>query len=177
MMKNVCFAALTMVAAMRYVPFVHAEPVTRVENADVAFELPGKWDAAQIEDGVEYRRGDEQVIASVYAPPDGKTGADAIVAMSVVQRMAVVQVCSAGPQVTKAVRADIPGLIAMRITSRCTNPPLVATLYAATAHERMLSFEYYDNTGKAPSLQHAAQAKKLFATVKLKPAAPTSPKR
>lgn len=143
---------------------------TLVDRADVGFVLPGFWREKPLDGGVEFWRGEhEQVIAAVYAPPDGKRGVDAVQMMSTVQRLAVEQVCESGANVSKAEPIKVPGLVAVRFTASCQKPQMVSTLVAATAHERMLSFEYYDYRPSAQLAAHSANATKLLASVRLKP--------
>lgn len=158
-------------------PLAIAEPPTRsviegtlVDRADLVFALPGYWKEKPLDGGVEFWRGEhEQLIAAVYAPPDGKRGADAVQMMSTVQRLAVEQVCESGGNVSKAEPVKISGLVAVRFTASCQKPQMVSTLVAATAHERMLSFEYYDYHAKPNLAAHAVIAARILGTVRLKP--------
>lgn len=146
---------------------------TVVERTDLALILPGLWTEKPLDGGVEFWRGEqEQLIASVYGPPDGKRGNDAVQMVSTVQRLAIEQVCESGIKVGNAehVSAKGSGLVAVRFVASCEKPRMTSTLIAATAHERVLSLEYYDYHATPNLAAHTATVTKILGTVRIKPA-------
>jgi hypothetical protein len=148
---------------------------THIDRADLALDLPGRWDEHTIENGHDLRMADrQQIILSLLPPVQGLDVASSTTRLADAQSRSLTSQCTRGLTASAPIPAATPaGAIRLRVV--CQEPRVVATFVAAGMGNQVLSYEHYwyDTQTFSPELDHADDT--ILATLRLKPRAVCPP--
>jgi uncharacterized protein YcfL len=135
---------------------------THVDGADLALDLPGRWDEAPVEAGHDLRKGppgQQEIVAVLMPAIEGLDAGKSAAHLSDAQRKGMSTLCKRGVVASSSTPATtIPG--AMRVHVTCEEPSIVATYVARPYESEVLSYEHYwyDVPGYSAALDSADDA-------------------
>jgi hypothetical protein len=133
-----------------------------MDGADLALDLPGRWDESPVEMGHDFRKGppgQQEIVVVLMSAIEGLDAGKSAAHLSDAQRKGMSTLCKRGAVASSPTSATtIPG--AMRVHVTCEEPRLVATYVARPYESEVLSYEHYwyDVPGYSAALDSADDA-------------------
>jgi hypothetical protein len=146
---------------------------THIDRADLAVDLPGRWDERPIERGHDLRMGDrQQIIVSLLPPAEGLDIGASAARMAEAQQRGMTSLCKQGAVASTPTPVTTPPR-AFRLHVECVEPHVIATFVAAPVEGNVLSYEHYwyDAQAFSPELDRADDV--ILATLHVRPPAAT----
>lgn len=148
---------------------------THIDHADLTLDLPGRWEERPIDAGHDLRLGDrEQIIISLFPPPDDLHGTSAAARLAEAQQRGVAAQCKRATGAMMPAATSTPAR-ALRFHFVCDEPHVVATFVAAPVGGTVVSYEHYRYEVQTFSPDFDRTDDAILAALRFKPTAMACP--